>query len=65
MALLFQDSEPSQRAQLAGVSNGVMSLGMLTVLAFGQMANHLGLASVFLCTGALVAISALLAFNSS
>jgi MFS family permease len=60
MAMLFRESSPAERAPLAGLSNGVMNLGMLTVLAFGQMANHLGLVPVFLITGSLVAASALL-----
>jgi hypothetical protein len=37
-----------------------MNLGMLTVLGFGQLANHFGLVSVFLTTGTLVAASAFL-----
>jgi MFS family permease len=64
MALLFADSKPAQRAHLAGFSNGVMSLGMLTVLGFGQMANQFGLVPVFLCTGGLVGASALLVLGS-
>jgi predicted MFS family arabinose efflux permease len=60
MALLFHDAEPAERAKLAAFANGVMNLGMLTVLGFGQLANHFGLASVFLTTGTLVAASAFL-----
>ena len=60
MAQLFHDTAPSERAKLAAFSNGVMNLGMLTVLGFGQMTNHFGLVSVFLTTGTLVAASALL-----
>ena len=60
MAQLFHDTAPAERAKLAAFSNGVMNLGMLTVLGFGQMANHFGLVSVFLTTGTLVAASALL-----
>lgn len=58
MALLFADAEPSQRAKLAGFANGVMSLGMVSVLGFGQLANHVGLPTVFVASGALVAFSA-------
>jgi MFS family permease len=60
MAQLFYDTMPAERAKLAALSNGVMNLGMLTVLGFGQLANHFGLVSVFLTTGTLVAASALL-----
>ena len=49
----------SERARLAAFSNGVMNLGMLTVLGFGQLANRAGLAVVFVVTGALVAGAAL------
>jgi predicted MFS family arabinose efflux permease len=59
MALLFQDSAPAARARLAAFSNGVLNLGMLTVLGFGQLANRAGLPSVFVVTGALVAISSM------
>jgi MFS family permease len=58
MAMLFQGTKPSERASLAGLSNGVMSLGMLTVPVFGQIANRVGLVPVFLFTGALVSASA-------
>jgi MFS family permease len=60
MALLFHDTAPAARAKLAAFSNGVMNLGMLTVLGFGQLANHVGLVAVFVITGLLVAASALL-----
>jgi MFS family permease len=60
MALLFCDADPAERAKLAAFANGVMNLGMLTVLGFGQLANHFGLVSVFLTTGTLVAASAFL-----
>jgi len=60
MALLFQDAESAARAKLAAFSNGVMNLGMVTVLGFGQLANHFGLVAVFLATGTLVAASAAL-----
>jgi MFS family permease len=60
MAMLFRQSSPAERAPLAGLSNGVMNLGMLSVLVFGQLANHVGLVPVFLITGGLVAASALL-----
>jgi MFS family permease len=59
MALLFDKSQPAERARLAAFSNGVLNLGMLTVLGFGQLANRTGLAAVFVITGALVAASAL------
>jgi MFS family permease len=65
MALLFHDTAPAARAKLAAFSNGVMNLGMLTVLGFGQLANHFGLATVFVMTGLLVAASALLRGGSS
>jgi MFS family permease len=57
MALLFHDSAPAERARLAAFSNGVLNLGMLTVLGFGQLANRAGLRSVFVATGVLVAAS--------
>ncbi len=60
MALLFDKSVSAERARLAAFSNGVLNLGMLTVLGFGRLANHAGLASVFVITGASVAASALL-----
>ena len=60
MALVFLGTEPAERAQLASLANGVMNLGMLSVLGFGQLANHFGLLSVFLATGTLVALSTLL-----
>jgi len=58
MALLFTDASPPTRANLAGLANGVMSLGMLSVMAFGQLANHVGLEAVFVIAGALVAAAA-------
>ncbi len=58
MALLFTDADPESRANLAALANGVMSLGMLSVLAFGQLADHLGLPAVFVVTGALVSLAA-------
>jgi len=58
MALLFERARPAERARLAAYSNGVLNLGMLTVLGFGQLANHAGLAAVFVVTGGLVAASA-------
>jgi MFS family permease len=64
MALVFHDAEPAERAKLAGFANGVVNLGMLTVLAFGQLANHVGLAAVFVTTGILVAASAVLLASS-
>jgi hypothetical protein len=57
MALLFADAEPSERAKLAGFSNGVLNLGMFSVLGFGQLANHVGLPAVFAITGALVGLT--------
>ena len=65
MALVFLGTEPAERAQLASLVNGVMNLGMLSVLGFGQLANHLGLVSVFLATGGLVALSTLLLTRKS
>jgi MFS family permease len=59
MAMLFHDIPPSERARLAAVANGALNLGMLTVLGFGQLANHAGLAAVFVVTGVLVASCAL------
>jgi MFS family permease len=59
MALLFGEIAPSDRARLSAFANGVMNLGMLTVLGFGQLANHAGLAAVFVVTGALVSSLAL------
>ena len=65
MAQLFHSTEPAERAKLAGFSNGVLNLGMLTVLGFGQLANHFGLALVFVATGMLVAGSALVRDRAS
>jgi MFS family permease len=66
MALLFQNAEPEVRSQLAGFSNGVLNLGMLMVLGFGQMANHMGLVPVFVLSGLMVMSSvALLTRKSS
>jgi predicted MFS family arabinose efflux permease len=59
MALLFHDVQPAERARLAALSNGVLNLGMLTVLGFGQLANRAGLALVFVIAGTLVASAAL------
>lgn len=58
MALLFANADPAERAKLAGFSNGVMNLGLLSVLALGQLANHVGLAALFVLTGAMVAFAA-------
>jgi MFS family permease len=58
MALLFADAEPAERAKLAGFGNGVMNLGLLSVLGLGQLANHVGVAALFVLTGALVAFAA-------
>ena len=58
MALLLADVAPAERAKLAGYSNGVLNLGMFSVLGFGQLANHAGLPAVFVLTGAMVAFSA-------
>jgi MFS family permease len=58
MALLFHEVPPGERARFAAFSNGVLSLGMLTVSGFGQLANRAGLATVFVATGALVACCA-------
>jgi MFS family permease len=60
MGLLFEATQESERIKLAAFANGVMNLGMLSVLGFGQMANHAGLVAVFLVTGAMVAASSLL-----
>ena len=53
----LQDTHPAKRARLAALANGVLNLGMLSVL--GQFANRAGLAAVFLVTGILVAASSL------
>lgn len=58
MALLFANADPAERAKLAGFSNGVMNLGLLSVLALGQLANHVGLAALFVLTGEMVAFAA-------
>jgi MFS family permease len=60
LAMLFDEVPPADRAHMAALANGVLNLGMLTVLAFGQLANRAGLAVVFLIAGALVASVALL-----
>ena len=58
MALLFEDVAPGERTWLAGLSNGVLNLGMLSVSLFGALANHAGFEVVFVLAGALVAFSA-------
>jgi MFS family permease len=58
MALLFEGVAPHQRTWRAGLSNGVLNLGMLSVSLFGALANHTGLELVFVLAGALVAASA-------
>lgn len=60
MALLFTDVAPGARTHLAGLANGVIYLGMLSVWGFGQLGNRAGLASVFVVGGLVVAASALL-----
>jgi predicted MFS family arabinose efflux permease len=60
MALLFTDVEPRARTPLAGLANGVIYLGMLSVWGFGQLGNSVGLTSVFVVGGIVVAASALL-----
>jgi MFS family permease len=65
MVLLFHDTAPAARAKLAALSNGVMNLGMLTVLGFGQLANHVGLVAVFVITGLLVVASGWLSGQAS
>lgn len=58
MALLFADADPAERAKLSAYGNGVVNLGLLSVLALGQLANHVGLATLFVMTGAMVASAA-------
>jgi MFS family permease len=58
MALLFVDADSTERANLAAIANGVMNVGLLSVLLFGQLANHVGLPAVFVLTGVLVAAAA-------
>lgn len=58
MALLFVDADTAARAHLAAIANGVMNVGLLSVLLFGQLANHVGLPAVFVMTGVLVAAAA-------
>lgn len=60
MAMLFRGTSPAERAPLAGLSNGLMNLGMMAVLGFGQLANHVGFIPVFLITGGLVSATAAL-----
>ena len=65
MALLFKDVEPRDRTWLAGLSNGVLQLGMLSVSLFGALANHMGFEPVFVLAGALVAASSVLLVPSA
>jgi MFS family permease len=58
MALLFANADPGERAKLAGFANGVVNVGMFSVLGFGQLANRVGLPAIFALTGGLVAFSA-------
>ena len=60
MAFLFKDVDPRDRTWLAGLSNGVLQLGMLSVSLFGALANHAGFDLVFILAGALVASSSVL-----
>jgi predicted MFS family arabinose efflux permease len=60
MALLFTDVDPGARTPLAGLANGVIYLGVLSVWGFGQLGNRAGLPSVFVVGGIVVAASALL-----
>jgi hypothetical protein len=55
MALLFLGAPPAARAKLAGLSNGVLNLGLVSVSAFGLLANQVGLVAVFVASGILVA----------
>jgi MFS family permease len=60
MALLFKDVDPRDRTWLAGLANGVLQLGMLSVSLFGALADHTGFDLVFILAGALVAVSSVL-----
>jgi MFS family permease len=51
MALLFEGAAPAERAKLSSLAIGVMNLGMLSVFALGQAANHVGLPAIFVATG--------------
>ncbi len=59
MALLFEGVDPAARITLAGLANGLLHLGMMSVFLFGALANHTGFALVFESAGALVAASAI------
>jgi MFS family permease len=65
MALLFKDVEPRDRTWLAGLSNGVLQLGMLSVSLFGALANHTGFELVFILVGALVAAASVLLMTAA
>ena len=60
MALLFKDVEARDRTWLAGLANGVLQLGMLSVSLFGVLADHAGFQLVFVMAGVLVMGSAVL-----
>jgi hypothetical protein len=60
MALLFEGVAPNERTWLAGLANGLLNLGMMSVFAFGALANRTGFEVIFVLAGALVATSALL-----
>jgi hypothetical protein len=58
MARLFEGVDPAARITLAGLANGLLHLGMMSVFLLGALANHTGFALVFVSAGALVAASA-------
>ena len=60
MALLFEGVAPNERTWLAGLANGLLNLGMMSVFAFGALASRTGFEVIFVLAGALVATSALL-----
>ncbi|HJX53625.1 MAG TPA: hypothetical protein VJ801_12735 [Polyangia bacterium] len=57
---ILKDVAPRDRTWLAGLANGVLQLGMLSVSLFGALANHTGFTLVFVVAGALVAASSVL-----
>jgi hypothetical protein len=54
-----------ERTWLAGLANGVLQLGMLSMSLFGALANHTGFELVFVLAGALVAASSVLLVPSA
>jgi hypothetical protein len=59
-SLLFEGVAASERTWLAGLANGLLNLGIMSVFLFGALANRTGFEVIFVLAGALVAASAML-----